>query len=121
MWFIAIQFDGPFVDGFISPGKTPEEAVALTKKKLLGWLKMIQKKKALGTYYKNGSDNRVKSQLRSFQKPWRKTERDGTPVLRVYKVDCPLHTTYWPKELITQKHVVNFMNPVELKRNFEIE
>lgn len=111
MWFIAIHFDGPYVDGYICPnGATPEEAIVITKKKLIQCVHMLKHKISLSNndniYAKRDLES-VNSKIRSLKKPWRKTKRNGDPVVKVIKVDYPVRTTYWPLEIITQEHVVN--------------
>ena len=126
MYYFLIRFDGPNVTGFEHPGDcTVEQAVKDIKYKLVGSIMFKISKLNGGTddSYHLRDIKKLKSELRSFKKPWRKNKKGfghhSSPVLKYRKIEEPLSTNYWMDEIITQEHACNILAFSALTKEIE--
>ena len=121
MWFIAIRYSGGYVDGYMASSElTPEEAIKDIKKMLIGSVKLMELKvsksmSSQDTAIYNRNIEEAKERIQVFKHPYRKTSRNGSPVLTVYKVPAPVSVGNWIEDIILKEYAVNIYPKVEVE------
>ncbi len=112
-----IHWDGNSVNGFISFGETPKQALMTLKRAL--WIKLVQNRDKNISDLSEFSTKRLKSYLRSLKRPWRKTKRND-PMLKVTELTLPVYAGYWLTDIIRGAEYCNIActnNPAEVYGN----
>lgn len=105
-FYFMIHWDGPYVDGFISFGETPKQALKALKTILCAKLMLAKEKEKENPSFEDFSVKNLKAYLRSLKRPWRKAKK-GDPMLRVTELSLPTLAGFWLKDTITGQHYCN--------------
>lgn len=111
MWYILIHFAGNYVNGFICPGTgTKEEAIQTVKESLEKSIKLFRKKQ-IGAGPLNDSIyvNKIKRQKEFLASIKNHTglSPNGSPLVKVIRLDFPVQAGYWLEDIVTMVNVCN--------------
>ena len=111
-----IHWDGPYVEGFLSFGETPKQAVTALKRSLWAKLQLNKKRNDRDKDHSELSTINIKAFFRSLKRPWRKTKK-GYSVVQVEQLMLPLMSGYWLRDVIRGECLCNLPsndNPAEV-------
>lgn len=123
MYFISLKLNGgSTVNGYMTHGQTPEEAVKKLKSLLVTarWLEKISldnEQNQNSRHLKKQRIQRFESVLRCLKRPWRHNNKFGrtSQNISVYEIhkNMVLNTGYWPELAGTNQYLVNLFHPIE--------
>lgn len=121
-YYVMIQFDGPYVNGFVVPqAENEKHAISILKRLISVRIKAIKLSSKKDYALSNNNLTNLTSYMRTLRRPWRKPGpprpkdfiynkgkfRNNEPVVRVVELILPVHAGHWLMDMATGIYLCN--------------